>query len=166
MTVFLFGLVLLGALLLVPLGLPGLWIMLGAAFVYNWLVPAAAIGWVPIVIGTVLALAAEVLEFTLSAKYATKYGGSKRAGWGALIGGIFGAFVGAPVPVVGSMLAAFAGSFVGALAFELTVPSATAATATRVARGALIGRVAAAAVKTGLGCAVAATLLVGAGLGG
>ena len=30
------------SIFLVVLGLPGLWLMLGAALLYNWLVPAAA----------------------------------------------------------------------------------------------------------------------------
>jgi hypothetical protein len=51
---------------------------------------------------------------------------------------------------------------VGALILEYTRNEATRATATRVATGALLGRVAAAAAKTGLGCAIAVTLLVAA----
>jgi hypothetical protein len=70
--------------------------------------------------------------------------------------------VGVPVPVIGSVVGAFVGAFVGALALEYSRQGSTAGSATRVAKGALIGRVAAAAVKTGLGCAVAATLLAGA----
>jgi uncharacterized protein YqgC (DUF456 family) len=162
MSLILFGAVLLISLLVVPLGLPGLWMMIVAALVYDWLVPAASIGWVTIVIAAGLAVLAEVLEWTLSAKYTQKYGGSRRAGWGAILGGIAGAMIGVPVPVIGSIIGAFAGAFVGALVLEYSRKEATGATATRVATGALIGRVAAAAAKTGLGVAVAVTLLVGA----
>lgn len=162
MALVLFAVVLLLCLFLVPLGLPGLWVMIGAAFVYNWLVPAASIGWFAIGTAFVLAVIAEVLEFTLSARYTQKYGGSRRAGWGAILGGIAGAMVGVPVPVIGSIIGAFVGAFAGALVLEYTRKDATHTTATRVATGALIGRVAAAAAKTGLGCAVAATLMLGA----
>lgn len=146
----------------VPLGLPGLWLMLAAAFVYNWLVPADPIGWVAIGLGFGLTLLAEFLEFTLSASYTRKYGGSRRAAWGAILGGITGAIVGVPVPIIGSVIGAFAGAFLGALVLEYTRSEATGPTATRVAKGALLGRVAAAAAKVGLGCAVAAILLISA----
>jgi uncharacterized protein YqgC (DUF456 family) len=162
MTLILFGAVLLLSLLVVPLGLPGLWMMIIAALVYDWLVPAASIGWVTLAIAVTLAVIAEVLEFTLSAKYTRKYGGSRRAGWGAILGGIAGAIVGVPVPIIGSVIGAFVGAFVGALVLEYSRREATGQTATRVATGALIGRVAAAATKTGLGVAVAAILIIGA----
>lgn len=162
MSLILFGAVLLLCLFVVPLGLPGLWMMIVAALVYDWLVPAASIGWVTIVIASGLAVLAEVLEWTLSANYTKKYGGSRRAGWGAILGGIAGAMIGVPVPVIGSIIGAFAGAFVGALVLEYSRKEATGATATRVATGALIGRVAAAAAKVGLGVAVAIILLVGA----
>ena len=157
-----FAAVLLLSLFLVPIGLPGLWVMIAAALLYDWLVPAASIGWIPLTIAVGLSVLAEVLEFTLSTKYTKKYGGSSRAGWGAILGGIAGAIVGLPVPIIGSVVGAFAGAFVGALVLEYTRPDATRETATRVATGALIGRVAAAGAKTGLGCAVAITLFVAA----
>ena len=40
---------------------------------------------------TILGLVAEWIEFTMSGKYARKYGGSRRAGWGAMLGGVIGA---------------------------------------------------------------------------
>ena len=153
---------LLGALLLVPLGLPGAWVMILVAVLYDWLVPAAPIGWGFIGVAFVLAVLAEVFEFTLSVRYTRKYGGSRRAGWGAILGGIAGAIIGVPVPVIGSVIGVFVGSFVGALVMELTRGEATRGSATRVAWGALLGRVAAAAAKTGLACAMAVLLVIGA----
>ncbi len=150
------------ALFLVPLGLPGVWLMILAAFGYNWLAPGGDISTVAILVVVGCALAGEVLEWTLSTKYTAKYGGSSRAGWGAIIGGIGGAIVGVPVPIIGSVIGAFAGAFVGALVMEYTRTEATGATATRVATGALIGRVMAAAAKTGLATAVVAILLLSA----
>ena len=162
MTVLLLAAVLFLCLLIVPLGLPGLWLMLGAAMIYDWLVPTATIGWLAIGIAVALTVLAEVLEWTLAAGYTKKYGGSRRAGWGAILGGIVGAIMGVPVPVIGSVIGAFAGAFVGALVMELSRRESTTQTATRVATGALLGRVAAAAAKTGLACAVAAVLLFAA----
>ena len=161
MGVLLFAVVLTASLFLVVLGLPGLWLMVGAALVYHWLA-APAIGVATLLLVAVIALIAEVLEFTLAARYTKKYGGSPRAGWGAIVGGFVGAMIGIPIPVVGSVVGAFAGAFVGALALEMTRRDATRASATRVAWGALIGRVAAAGAKTGFGCAIMAILLVAA----
>ena len=151
-------------LVLVPLGLPGSWLMIGAALIYDWLVPSSPIGWTYTGIALALAVLAEIFEFTLSARYTKKYGGSRRAGWGAILGGIAGAIVGVPVPIIGSVIGAFVGSFVGALAMELTRPESTRGSATRVAWGALLGRVAATTAKTGLACVMAALLLFGAWL--
>jgi len=159
MAVLLLAVALLLALFLVLLGLPGLWLMIGVALVYNWLA-APVFGLGSLIVVGVLALVAEVLEFTLSARYTRQYGGSPRAGWGAILGGLVGAVVGIPVPVVGSVIGAFVGAFAGALLLEITRAEATRGSATRVAWGALIGRVVAAGAKTGIGCAIAAILIV------
>jgi uncharacterized protein YqgC (DUF456 family) len=151
------ALILVASLVMIPLGLPGLWVMLAAALGYQLLVPGS-ISWVTTIGCLALALVAEFLEFTLSARYTRKYGGSRRASWGAIVGGIVGAFVGVPVPIVGSIVGAFIGSFVGALAAELSRGS-TRGQATRVAWGALVGRAVAAAMKMGFGVAIAAWVL-------
>ena len=141
------------SLILIVLGLPGLWVMVATAVTYNMIVPGDPIGWFSLIAVTALALVAELLEFSLSGKYARKYGGSRRAGWGAIIGGIVGAMVGFPVPIVGPVIGAFVGSFVGALVAELSGGS-TAGDATRVAKGALIGRAVSTALKIGIGFAI------------
>ena len=155
----LLGLVLLASLLMVPLGLPGLWVMLGAALLYNVLLPAGGIGGITLLGCGALAIVAEVLEFTLGSRYAKKYGGSKRAGWGSIIGGIVGAMVGVPVPVIGSVIGAFVGAFIGALVGEFTVPRESRGNVARVATGAVVGRAVAAAIKTGVGVVMMAWIL-------
>lgn len=157
---------LLGGLLLVPLGLPGLWVMLGAAIVYWIAVPTGGVGLVTVVIASALVIVAEVLEFTIAGRYTKKYGGSRRASWGAILGGIVGALVGVPVPVVGSLIGAFVGSFVGAFVGEYTVHRDLRADPTRAATGALVGRAVAAAAKSGLGILVAVVVFGAAALGG
>jgi len=154
-------LVLLLSLVLIALGLPGLWVMIASAVVYNLVTGTDAISWFTLVGVGVLGLIAEYIEFTMSAKYARKYGGSRRAGWGAMIGGMIGAFMGFPVPIVGPLIGAFVGSFIGALIGEKSVGSTGAASA-RVATGALIGRAVATAMKMGVGCAIAAWLFFAA----
>jgi len=147
-------LTLLLGLALVPLGLPGLWVMLGATLVYWIVVPAGSIGGITFGVLAALVVVAEVLEFTISGRYARKYGGSRRAGWGAIVGGIVGAVIGVPLPIIGSMVGAFAGAFAGALVAELTVARETRGEPIRVATGALIGRVVAAATKVAFGMAM------------
>ncbi len=149
------------SLILIVLGLPGLWIMVAAAVAYNLIVPGEPIGWVTLVGVAVLALIAELLEFSLTGRFARKYGGSRRAGWGAILGGIVGAMVGLPVPVIGSVIGAFVGSFLGALIAEFTGGS-SAADATRVAKGALIGRVVSTVLKIGIGFTIGVWIFIAA----
>ena len=110
-------------------------------------------------LGTVITVGAlmvfaEGLEWVLAGRFARKYGGSKRAGWGAVIGGMVGAFLGVPIPIVGSIIGAFVGAFIGAFVFEWTGGAETKA-AGRVAWGAFLGRVIAAFMKVGIGLAMA-----------
>jgi uncharacterized protein YqgC (DUF456 family) len=149
------------SLILIVLGLPGLWIMVATAVTYNMIVKGDPIGWVSIVAVTVLAFIAELLEFSMTGKYARKYGGSRRAGWGAIIGSIVGAMVGVPVPIVGPVIGAFLGSFIGALIAEVTRGS-SAGDATRVAKGALIGRVVSTALKIGIGFTIGIWIFIAA----
>jgi uncharacterized protein YqgC (DUF456 family) len=153
--------VILLSLILIVLGLPGLWIMIATAVVYNMIVAGDPIGWITLIAVTVLAVAAEVLEFTMTGQYARKYGGSRRAGWGAIIGGIVGAIVGVPIPIVGPVIGAFAGSFIGALVAEMTGGTG-AGDATRVAKGALIGRVVSTVLKIGIGFAIGIWIFIAA----
>ena len=161
----LLAIALLGSLLLVPLGLPGLWVMLGATLLYWVLVPTGGIGLTTMVVASIIVIIAEVLEYTIAGKYTKRYGGSPRASWGAILGGIIGAIMGVPIPVIGSLVGAFVGSFIGAFLGEMTVDRAQRSNPTRVATGALIGRAVAAGVKSGLGMVVA-VLVFGAAVVG
>ena len=154
----LLALALFAALLLVPLGLPGLWVMLGVGLLYDLIGVGNPIGTWVLVGATALAAVAELLEFLLGGRMTRRYGGSRRAEWGAILGGFAGAIVGVPVPVIGPMIGAFAGAFAGALAAELSLKR-RAGDATRVATGALVGRAIAVVVKVGIGSMIAIWLL-------
>jgi uncharacterized protein YqgC (DUF456 family) len=145
-------------LALIPFGLPGLWVMVGAALIYSWAAPDR-LGVITLVGLTALAVVAEVLEFLTAGRYTRKYGGSRRAAWGAIIGGVAGAIIGVPVPIVGSVIGAFVGSFAGALAAEMTL-GGRVGDATRVATGALIGRAVATALKVAIGVALLAWVVL------
>lgn len=144
-------------LALVPLGLPGLWVMVLAVIGYGALTDYQRIGAATILIVVALAAIGEVLEAWLGFGFARRYGGSKRAGWGALVGGIVGAIVGVPVPVIGSVIGAFIGAFAGAVVFEYS--KSDAGTAVRAGWGALLGRAAATAAKIAVGVVIAVVAL-------
>jgi uncharacterized protein len=143
-----------GGLALVPLGLPGLWVMVLGVIGYGWLTSFRTIGVATIAIVVALALFGEILDAWLGFGLARRYGGSRRAAWGALVGGMVGAVVGVPVPIIGSVIGALVGSFGGAALFEYSW-SGVPGTAVRAGWGAVLGRAAAAATKIGLGIAIA-----------
>lgn len=154
MALLLLALVLFGSLLMIPFGLPGLWVMLAAAVVYAYTAGGAAISTTTLVLVGLFAVIAEVIEYVLSARYVRIYGGSRRGAWGAIIGGTIGAIMGVPIPIVGSLVGAFAGSFAGALIAELGA-GAGKKDASRAAFGALVGRAVAAAMKVAIGLGIA-----------
>jgi uncharacterized protein YqgC (DUF456 family) len=147
----------LAGLALVALGLPGLWVMVLAVLAYGWLTDFHSVGLATIVAVVVLAAIGEVIEAWLGFGLARRYGGSKRAGWGALLGGLVGAIVGVPVPVIGSVIGSFVGAFAGAVVFEYV--KSDAGTAVRAGWGALLGRAAATAAKVGVGLVIAVVAL-------
>lgn len=152
------GLLLIAAIVLglvmIPFGFPGTLVIFAAALCYHLLVPGGAIGLFTVVGVGILMIVAEGLEWVLTARFTKRYGGSRRAGWGAVIGGMVGAFLGVPVPVIGSIVGAFVGAFIGAFLFEYSRGTGHG-TATRVAWGAFIGRVTAAAMKVAIGFVMA-----------
>ena len=150
--ILLLVLVLFVGLVLIPLGLPGLWVMLLAVLGYGALTDFRGIGLGTLAVVTALAFVGEVIEWWVGFKYTQRYGGSRRAGWGALLGGIVGAFAGIPIPIIGSIIGSFLGSFAGAAIFEFT---RSADNALRTGWGALLGRMWATAAKTSLGLVMA-----------
>ena len=136
----------LAGLALIPVGLPGLWLIVLGIVGYGWLTDfrSLTVGFIALAIG--LALLAELAEAWIGFRFARRYGGSSRAGWGALAGGLAGAVVGVPVPVVGSVVGGFVGAFAGAALFEYT-RARQSGTAAKAGWGAVLGRAAAAAVK-------------------
>lgn len=160
MGILLLLLICLVSIFIIPLGLPGTWVILAAGIGYSILVKGS-VGLVTLIGITVIAVIAEVLEFTLAGTYARKYGGSRRASWGAIIGGTVGAIIGVPIPIIGPIIGGFIGAFAGALVFEYT-RGTDAQHSTRVAWGALIGKAVAAAMKVAAGFAMTAWLMVAA----
>lgn len=144
------------ALLLIPLGIPGLWIMVG--------IVAAGLAAGQVSLGVFLfllglAIAAELAEWVSVDRLGRRYGGSARTFWGALLGGAIGVVVGTPVPVVGSLIGAFVGTLVGG-ALATWIETRRIGGSLRAGWGALLGRTVAVGVKVFAGLV---TLVLGGG---
>jgi uncharacterized protein len=148
----------LSGLLLIPFGLPGLWLILLGIIGYGWLTDFETLSVGFLVAAIALALLGEVLESWIGFRFARRYGGSRRAGWGALVGGLVGAIIGVPVPVVGSVVGGFVGAFVGAALFEYS-RARQSGVAAKAGWGAVLGRAAAAGLKMAIGIVMVATSL-------
>jgi uncharacterized protein YqgC (DUF456 family) len=115
------------------LGLPGNWILLAAAAIYVFFVPAdsaLSIGWTVVIVLAVMAALAELVEFAAGALGVAKVGGSRRSAAfalaGSLTGSLAGLIVGLPIPIpilgplVAVVLCASVGALVGAMLGEDT----------------------------------------------
>ena len=137
---------------MVVVQLPGTWVLLALAGLVEWLdrfwLPPEdrkTFGWWVLGGCLALAVAGEVIEF-IAGVLGAKQGGSSRRGMiGALVGGIAGIFLFAPlfffVPFLGAFLGAVLGTFVGALLGELSDQRRTLGASMKPALAATIGRV-------------------------
>lgn len=144
-------------LFLIPLGLPGHWLiaLLGLAAV------ALEGGWTTFWVLLGAAALAEVLEFVISLGLARRYGAGRAGTWGAFLGGLAGGILGTPwLPLIGSLVGAAVGAFAGAFAFELVLARRGAAPGWRAGTGAFIGVLVARILKLWLGLGQAAWLLL------
>lgn len=162
-----------GCTVIVLIGLPGTWLMIALAFGLclvqrlwagsgsDWLVP-----WWVFLIGIVIAIIGEVLEFMAGALGAKKGGASKQGMLGALIGGFAGTLIGTftiPVPIVGSLIGAIIGCGIGAVIGELkATPEAQLKDTIKPAAGAVVGRILGALAK--LPCALVVWILLSVAL--
>jgi uncharacterized protein len=144
------------ALCMIPLGLPGTWLQVLAVGIVTWRMDRPLLGFT-IAVG--LAVVGEIAE-TLSGQWGTRrFGGSRKAAWGALLGGFAGLFVGTPIPVIGSLVMSFVGTFVGAIAGEMW-ERGRVAPELRVGMGALVGRATGVAFKLGMAFVIAVLSLM------
>ena len=135
-----------GSLFLIPLGLPGVWVMI--AILFLGVVGGLVSPWIFFVL-LVLAGFAEFLEFVAVGRMTARYGGTSRTFWGAVVGGLVGALIGT---VSGAFL----------LTWHQTGHTAGSA---RASWGALLGRAVAIGLKVFVGLVIigigGASLLLG-----
>lgn len=161
----LFILAIVAGWLLTLLSLPGNWVIVAAAAVYAWLMPAGsgrAIGWTVVFALLGLAVLAELLELATSAMGTAKAGGSKRgaalAVVGSVAGAITGALVGLPIPLVGSVVAAVLFAALGAMGGAMlgeTWKGRALRESWEVGQGAFVGRLLGTLAKTTIASAMA-----------
>ena len=149
-TILYFLACLMGVLLLV-IGLPGLWVIVGATLIYCLSTDQIPGTWVALY--TALAIGAEIVEFGVGAYGAKKYGGTKWGMLGAVAGSILGAILLSVIPVVGTIVGAFLGAFLGAFALEYA-SDGDLRRARETGKGAFFGKIAAVVVKGGLAIAM------------
>lgn len=117
-------LVLLAVVLLLASGailvsLPGGWIALAVAVLYDLAYGFEKIGWTWLGVFAGLMVLGEILESLLGTLYVAKKGASRTGMIGGFVGGIVGAILGSgALPVVGTILGSIAGSFAGAVGGE------------------------------------------------
>jgi hypothetical protein len=143
----LFGSVIILALPLQLLGLPGTWLLVADAFLLRWLQGPDLIDYKTVIILGLMALLAEALEF-LTAVQGTRSGTPVR---GAAVASILGAFAGglAGAPVLFGL---------GALP-GMAVGGATIGAASRTALGAMTGRIKGTALKMIVAVAMVAVII-------
>ena len=100
------------SLFLIPLGLPGVWIMI--AILFLGVVGGLVSPWIFFVPVLLRRASPSSSSSWPSAEMTTRYGGTSRTFWGAVVGGLVGALIGTPVPVVGSLIGALLGTVAGA----------------------------------------------------
>lgn len=154
-------LILLGSLIVVPLGFPGSWLMVLVSIIYSFVGDFQSGKndlWVIAVMG-VLAGLGEVLEFGIGIMASKKMNVPNGAVISSLVGGLLGVLVGVPVPLIGSMIGLFVGTFLGAFIYEL-IERRDVALALQSALGAFFSRATALFVKTIIAFVMVVYLLV------
>ncbi len=107
---------------MVPLGLPGTWLIVVGAVLYSIFFSfdgGTSSAWVVDLILIGMAIFGEIVEFFVGTLGSKPFKVSNGAIVCAFIGGIVGAIIGVPVFLIGSLLGLFLGAFLGAFIWEL-----------------------------------------------
>jgi uncharacterized protein YqgC (DUF456 family) len=147
------------------LSLSGTWLVLAAAGLVSWSRWPEFPGIGTLILFIVLCIGVEVVEAFAGAWGVQKRGGSKAAGWAALLGGFLGIFLGGfiPVPIIGNLLGMLLGSFGCAFLVEHHRMKKTDH-AIHVATGAVIARLGVIFLKMGVTLLMTIILAVGVSL--
>ena len=112
------SLVVLVGLVITLFGLPGTFVVLSAAIIYDLITWSWGVSKLALVVLLVIALLGELLEWVFTLYGAKKFKTSTFAIIGLIIGTIAGAIIGVPIPIIGSVVGALLGAFIGAFVFS------------------------------------------------
>lgn len=144
----------------IPFGIPGTFIILGAAFLYALATKFVSITWTTLLVLLAAALIAEAIEAGAVMIGAKKYGSGKAGIAAALLGGIAGALLGAPFFFgLGALLGALAGAFTGAVTAEI-ISGSPFDRALQAGWGTLLGRLAGTLTKITVASAMAVICII------
>jgi uncharacterized protein YqgC (DUF456 family) len=142
------------SLMLIFLGLPGTWVIIGIVGVWAAFAAPGMFGWGFFL--TIIALAAlgEVMEFMAGYYGGKRFGGSSKGSIGGMIGAIAGGILCAPLFFgFGALPGALAGGFAGCFVVE-KMQGVSGKDAARAAFGATLGRFGGFVVKLGIGIGI------------
>lgn len=141
------------------IGLPGNWILVGAALVVALIDGFTTMTWGYLLLCVGLAVVGEVIEAVLGAVIVARRGGSRWGVIGGIVGGFAGVIVGAPIVApLGSVIFGFVGAFAGAVIGELS-RNRQVEPALRIGVWSLMGKGAAVTAKLAVGCAILAIII-------
>ncbi|WP_372805964.1 DUF456 family protein [Pontiella sp.] len=157
------GLLCLAGFVLSCLSLSGTWVVLAATGLVAWHRWPEFPGIVTPALFLLVCIGVEVVEAFAGTWGVQKRGGSKQAGFAAMVGGLLGMILGGfiPVPIIGSLFGMIAGSFALAFLVEHSRMKKTDHAA-HVATGAVLARLGVIFLKVGI--TVAMTLILAIGL--
>ncbi len=123
--------------------LPGIPLILGVAFVYDWIHGFEILGWQILVVLAILTISSFVLDWLAGAYGTKKMGGSFVGMVGSIVGMFIGLLAGG---VIGLLIGAFVGAFVGEL-----LNGKTRQQALRAGFGSFVGSIAGGLLKFVIG---------------
>jgi uncharacterized protein YqgC (DUF456 family) len=151
-------LLLLAANFVILVSLPGGWIALGLAVIFDAITGFSSVGWITLAIFAGMLVVGELIESFLGLVYVAKKGATRWGVIGGFVGGLFGAIAGSgALPVVGTMIGGLLGAFGGAVGAEY-IRDQQLEQSLRIGVHATIGKLLATTVKFGL--SMAGTVLV------
>jgi uncharacterized protein YqgC (DUF456 family) len=144
------------------LSLSGTWVVFGTAGLICWYRWPEFPGLITLVFFLTLCIGVEMLETLAGTWGVQKRGGSRAAGWAAMLGGLIGMILGAfiPIPIIGNLI----GMLIGSFSFAFLVEHAKmkqADHAAKVATGAVLARLAVIFIKIGVTVLMTLTLAFG-----
>jgi uncharacterized protein YqgC (DUF456 family) len=151
-------LLLLAANFSILISMPGGWVALGLAVLFDAAQGFGEIGWITLAIFAGLLVVGEIVESLLGMVYVAKKGATRWGVVGGFVGGVIGAILGSgALPVVGTLIGGLIGAFGGAVAGEY-LRDQQLEPSLRIGVHATIGKLLATSVKFGL--SVSGTVLV------